>query len=89
MRNCVGRDCVISPRRIEIAGSVCQATSRGDRRQPIYHDDQCKATQLEIMTHAMHHFYAQVSAHRLLEDDFYVVPHIGRAKRLRVILTRN
>ena len=49
--------------RIEFAGTVSHVTSRGDRREPIYRDDEDRTTHLEVIAQAMDRFDAQVLAY--------------------------
>ena len=37
------------PLRIEFSGAVYHVTSRGDRRGPIYRDDEDRTTHLEVI----------------------------------------
>ena len=41
------------PLRIEFPGAVYHVTSRGDRREPIYRDDNDRLAQLDVIAHAM------------------------------------
>lgn len=41
------------PLRIEFPGAVYHVTSRGDRREPIYRDDDDRLAQLDVIAHAM------------------------------------
>ena len=50
------------PLRIEFPGAIYHVTSRGDRREPIYRDDEDRSSQLEIIAQAMDRFDAQVLA---------------------------
>ena len=52
------------PLRIEFPGAVYHVTSRGDRREPIYRDDEDRTTHLEVIAQAMDRFDAQVLAYR-------------------------
>ena len=51
------------PLRIEFPGAVYHVTSRGDRREPIYRDDEDRVAQLEVIALAMDRFDAQVLAY--------------------------
>jgi hypothetical protein len=48
------------PLRIEFPGVDCHVTSRGDRREVNYRDDEDCAEQPMIIAHAMERFDAQV-----------------------------
>ena len=50
------------PLRIEFPGAVYHVTSRGDRREPIYRDDEDRTTHLEVIAQAMDRFDVQVLA---------------------------
>ena len=47
------------PLRIEFPGAVYHVTSRGDRREPIYRDDEDRTKDLEVIAQAMDWFDAQ------------------------------
>ena len=47
------------PLRIEFPGAVYHVTSRGDRREPIYRDDEDRTTHLEVIAQAMDRFDAE------------------------------
>jgi len=44
------------PLRIEFSGAVYHITSRGNARQPIFHDDADKDTFLEVLTEVVKRF---------------------------------
>ena len=54
------------PLRIEFPGTVYHVTSRGDRREPIYRDDEDRNAPLVVIAQAMDRFDAQVLAYRSL-----------------------
>ena len=47
------------PLRIEFPGAVYHVTSRGDRREPIYRDDEDRTTHLEVIAQATDRFDAE------------------------------
>ncbi len=47
------------PLRIEFPGAVYHVTSRGDRREPIFADDEDRLRLLDILGQAMERFDAQ------------------------------
>jgi hypothetical protein len=49
---------------IESPAAIYHVTSRGDRREPIYRDDENRTTQLEIIARVMDRFDAEVLASR-------------------------
>ena len=53
---------VSRPVPIEFPGAVCHVTSRGDRRGPVYRDDEDRTAQLDVIAQVMHRFDAQLLA---------------------------
>ena len=70
--------------RIEFPGAVYHVTSRGDRREPTYLDDEDRLRQLAILAQAMQRFDAQVLAYCLMGNHFHLVLHtrMGNLSRL-------
>ena len=58
-------------------------TSRGDRREPIYCDDDDRLAHLDAIAHAMDRFDAQVLAYCLMGNHYHLVLHT-RASELGV-----
>lgn len=54
------------PLRLRFACAVYHLTSRGDRREPFYRDDQDRLAHLQVLAQAMERFYAEVLAYRLM-----------------------
>jgi len=54
------------PLRIEFPGAVYHVTSRGDRRELMYRDDDDRLAQLGVIAHAMTRFDAQMLAYCLM-----------------------
>jgi hypothetical protein len=50
------------PLRIELAGGLYHVTSRGDRREAIYCNDEDRQAWLALMYHAIHSFIDSISA---------------------------
>ena len=50
------------PLRIEFPGAIYHVASRGDRREPVYRDDEDRTAQLEIIARVMDRFDAEVLA---------------------------
>jgi putative transposase len=73
------------PLRIEFPGAVYHVTSRGDRREPIYRDDEDRTTQLEIIARAMDRFDAQVLAYCQMGNHFHLLLHTRRANLSRLM----
>jgi putative transposase len=63
------------PLRIEFPGAVYHVTSRGDRREPIYHDDADRALQLEVLAQAGDRFDAAVLAWCQMGNHYHLVLH--------------
>ena len=73
------------PLRIEFAGAFYHVTSRGDRREPIYRDDEDRACHLAVIGHAMDCFDAQVLAYCLMGNHFHLVLHTRQANLSRLM----
>lgn len=61
------------PLRIEFPGAVYHVTSRGDRREPIYRDDEDRGAHLAVIAQAMERFDAQVLAYCLMGNHCHLV----------------
>ncbi|MBX3599282.1 MAG: transposase [Rubrivivax sp.] len=73
------------PLRLEFPGAVYHVTSRGDRREPIYRDDQDRIDHLAVLEQAMDRFDAQVLAYCLMGNHFHLVLHTRRANLSRLM----
>lgn len=73
------------PLRIEFDGAVYHVTSRGDRREPIYRDDDDRLTQLEVIARAMDRFDAQVLAYCQMGNHYHLVLHTRQANLSRLM----
>ena len=73
------------PLRIEFPGAVYHVTSRGDRREPIYRDDDDRAAQLAVIADAADRFDAQVLAYCLMGNHFHLVLHTRQANLSRLM----
>jgi putative transposase len=72
------------PLRIEIPGGLYHVTSRGDRREPIFADDDDRAALLAIVAQALCRFDASMFAYCLMGNHYHFVlqtPH-GNLSRL-------
>lgn len=74
------------PLRIEFAGALYHVTSRGDRREPIYRDDQDRSLHLGLIGQAMGRFDARVLAYCLMGNHYHLVvltlePNLARLMR--------
>ena len=59
--------------RIEYPGAICHVMNRGDRREPIFHDDRDHARFLETLGEACTKTDWQVHAYCLLKNHFHPV----------------
>ncbi len=73
------------PLRIEFPGAVYHVTSRGDRREPIYRDDEDRHAQLAVLAQAMERFDAQVLAYCLMGNHYHLVLHTRQANLSRLM----
>jgi REP element-mobilizing transposase RayT len=66
--------------RIDFPGALYHVTSRGDRREPIYRDDEDRRCQLAVLDEACSRFGADVLAHCLMGNHYHLVlqAHEGR-----------
>ena len=67
------------PLRIEFPGAVYHVTSRGDRREPIFEDDQDRLTFLDIVAQALSRFDGQMLAYCLMGNHYHFVLHTRKA----------
>ncbi len=73
------------PLRIEFPGAVYHVTSRGDRREPIYRDDNDRLAHLDVIAQAMDRFNAQVLAYCLMGNHYHLVLHTRAANLSRLM----
>ncbi len=73
------------PLRIEFPGAVYHVTSRGDRREPIYRDDEDREAHLAIIAQAMARFDAQVLAYCLMGNHYHLVLQTRQANLSRLM----
>ena len=73
----------VPPLRIEFPSAVYHVTSRGDRREPIYRDDEDRQVQLEVLAQATERFDAQVLAYCLMGNHYHLVLHTRAANLSR------
>ena len=67
------------PLRIEFPGAVYHVTSRGDRREPIFVDDEDRLGLLGIVAQALSRFDAQMLAYCLMGNHYHFVLHTRQA----------
>lgn len=73
------------PLRIEFPGAVYHVTSRGDRREPIYRDEDDRRVQLDVISQAMDRFNAQVLAYCQMGNHYHLVLHTRQANLSRLM----
>lgn len=73
------------PLRIEFPGTVYHVTSRGDRREAIYRDDEDRNLQLEVLAQAIDRFDAQVLSYCQMGNHFHLVLHTRQANLSRLM----
>jgi REP element-mobilizing transposase RayT len=61
------------PLRIEFSGAVYHVTARGDRREPIYEDDQDRERFLAVLGQGMERFDAECLAYCLMGNHYHLV----------------
>ena len=67
------------PLRIEFPGAVYHVTSRGDRREPIFVDDEDCEAMLAVWARGMQRFDAQALAYCLMGNHYHLVLHTRQA----------
>jgi putative transposase len=73
------------PLRLEFAGAVYHVTSRGDRREPIYLDDEDRRQHLAVLEEALERFDAEVLAYCLMGNHYHLVLHTRQANLSRLM----
>ena len=61
------------PLRLEIAGGLYHVTSRGDRREDIYHDDTDRLTWLAILAQTCERFNWQIHAWCQMNNHYHLI----------------
>ncbi|MFO1321482.1 MAG: transposase [Burkholderiales bacterium] len=77
------------PLRIEFPGAVYHVTSRGDRREPIFRDDEDREMFLDILAHTLERLDAQVLAYCLMGNHYHLVLHTRQANLSRLMRQLN
>jgi REP element-mobilizing transposase RayT/DNA-directed RNA polymerase specialized sigma24 family protein len=67
------------PLRIEFPGAVYHVTARGDRREPIFVDEQDRHALLNVVAQALARFDAQMLAYCLMGNHYHFVLHTRQA----------
>lgn len=70
---------------LEFPGAVYHVTSRGDRREPIYRDDEDRLAQLSVIAQAAERFDAQVLAYCLMGIHYHPVLRTRAASLSRFV----
>ena len=73
------------PLRIEFPGAVYHVTSRGDRREPIFVDNEDREALLAVVAQGMERFDAQVLAYCLMGNHYHLVLHTRQANLSRLM----
>ena len=76
------------PLRLEFEGALYHVISRGDRREPIFEDDEDRRVWLDLFAEALDSFHATAYAYCLMGNHYHPVVHQGgiRQQRFRLIL---
>jgi REP element-mobilizing transposase RayT len=61
------------PFRIEFSGALYHVTSRGDRREPIYEDDEDRLMFLGVLEEVVHQFNWVCHAYCLMTNHYHLV----------------
>jgi len=73
------------PLRIEFPGAIYHVTSRGDRREPIFVDDDDRQALLQVLQQATERFDAQVLSYCLMGNHYHLVLHTRQANLSRLM----
>ena len=73
------------PLRIEFPGAVYHVSSRGDRRESIFADDQDRASLLATVEQGLDRFDAQMLAYCLMGNHYHFVLHTRGGLRLTAL----
>jgi putative transposase len=73
------------PLRLEFPGALYHVTCRGDRREPIYRDDDDRRMHLNVLAQAMDRFDAKVLAYCLMGNHFHLVLQTRQANLSRLM----
>ena len=73
------------PLRLEFSGALYHVTTRGDRREPIFEDDEDRRGWLEILGQALERFDAKCFAFCLMPNHYHAVLETRRANLSRLM----
>lgn len=71
--------------RIEFPGAIYHVTARGDRREPIFEDDEDRLALLEVVAQAMSRFDAEMVAYCLMGNHYHFVLGTRQANLSRLM----
>ena len=74
------------PLRIEFPGAVYHVTARGDRREPIFVDDQDRHLLLDIVGNALSRFDAEMLAYCLMGNHYHFVLQTRQAPKRKAAI---
>ncbi len=77
------------PLRIEFPGAIYHVTSRGDRREAIFEDDDDRLSFLVQVGQAMERFDAAILAYCLMDNHYHLVIHTRRGNLSRLMQRLN
>ena len=77
------------PLRLEFPGAIYHVTSRGDRREPIFEDDEDRDVFLAVVAQAMERFDAVALAYCLMDNHYHLVIHTRRGNLSRLMQQLN
>src|SRR3954467_389664 len=72
------------PLRIEFPGAVYHVTSRGDRGEPIFVDDEDRQALFGVVAQALSRFDAEALSYCLMDNHYHFVLHTRHAQSLIV-----
>lgn len=73
------------PLRIEFPGAIYHVTSRGDRREPIFDDDQDREAFLDVVGTALDRFDSCALAYCQMGNHYHLVLHTRSANLSRLM----
>jgi REP element-mobilizing transposase RayT len=73
------------PLRVEFPGALYHVTARGDRREPIFEDDEDRRALLEVLSRALERFDASYLAYCLMSNHYHFVLETHRANLSRLM----
>ena len=77
------------PLRLEFPGAIYHVTSRGDRREPIFEDDEDRDVFLVVVAQAMERFDAVALAYCLMDNHYHLIIRTRRGNLSRLMQQLN